>query len=443
MSASTVFDLTYITRVLKTRRSTGRGTVLVLGSRTGGLFRSPSLYETLQPFGKQNLSAPSPLERFAEAYRVLLSPQNYFSELDMDAILNNTLRQLEPDEADISLAKLVQLGLFDLIITTNMDSLLEDALEYVGLREPYDFEVFTAESEADKKPVNSNRKVQCQILKVFGDLSARKYTMRRGGYFSHFKGLRDFLEEVLSRDVLAIGLDPLWDVEFTSVFPLHGDVCWFLNESPPDEVERIAQIGSARFSLYLTNAYAAYQTFFPALYTSFTGTELPDKEQKKLDEATARYVPALSTSKPLKLFLSYVPTDERFLNRLLDHLATLKHAGSVSEWYLRKILPGQTRQDEIDKHINSADVILLLVSASFLASEYIQGHELASILHLHQARKAHLIPLILRPVAWQNTPFGHLEALPRDGKPITLWRDRDSAWLDVAQGISALAQAHP
>jgi hypothetical protein len=442
MSARAVFDLAYITRVLKTRHSLGHGTVLVLGSQTGGLFRSPFLYETLQPFSNQNLSPSSPHERFAEAYRVLLSPHNHFSDLDRDAILNNSLRRIEPDEADLSLARLVTFGLFDLIITTNVDSVLEDALTCVGLREPYDFEIFTAGSERDKNPVNSMRKVQCQILKVFGDLSARHYTMRRGGYFSHFRGLRTFLEEVLSRDILAIGLDPLWDIEFTGVFPLHGDVCWFLNERTPDEVEQITQIGNARFSLFLTGTNAAYHTFFPALAASFTGMASSGRVQKNRDEAPVASSSTTPTGKPLKLFLSYAPADERFLSPLLECLATLKIAGSVSEWYVHNILPGQIHQDEIDKHLYSADIILLLVSASFLAAKSIQEHELTTILRLQQTGRAHVIPLILRPVNWQDAPFGHLEPLPRDGQPITTWRDRDLAWLDVARGIRALIQAH-
>lgn len=441
MSSGAIFDLTSITRVLKTRHSMGRATVLVLGSQCGGLFRSPFLYETLQPFGRRNVSVSSLVDRFAGVYRVLLSPHNHFGTLDIDALLNNSLRQLEPDDADLSLAGLISLGVFDLVLTTTVDSVLEDALKYVGLKEAYDFEIFLPGNDADTKPMNSLRKVSCQILKIFGDIRSRNYTIRRGGYFSHFRGMRAFLEEVLRRDVLAIGLDPLWDAEFIGIFPVHGDACWFLNERAPDELERIAQIGNARVSCFLTGASAAYQTFFPALYASFTGLPASTDLQETPDRTLVAQRSVLPTGRPLKLFISYASADERFVGPLLECLATLKSAGCVSEWYVRTILPGQTRQSEIDRQMGNADILLLLLSASFFASEYIQEHELASILHLHQIGRAHVIPLIVRPVNWRRTPFGQLEPLPRDGKPVTMWRDRDLAWLDVARGISALVQA--
>ena len=53
----------------------------------------------------------------------------------------------------------------------------------------------------------------------------------------------------------------------------------------------------------------------------------------------------------------------------------------------------------------------------------------------HDAGEARDIPVILKPGDWQGAPFGRLPALPRDGKPVTTWRNRDAAHVDVARGI--------
>ena len=89
----------------------------------------------------------------------------------------------------------------------------------------------------------------------------------------------------------------------------------------------------------------------------------------------------------------------------------------------------------IDGQLNSAAIILLLISADFLASDYCNDLEMRRALERHNAREARVIPVILRPVDWHAAPFGKLQALPKDGKPITEWKPRDKAFQDVAQGI--------
>ncbi len=86
--------------------------------------------------------------------------------------------------------------------------------------------------------------------------------------------------------------------------------------------------------------------------------------------------------------------------------------------------------------MNSASVILLLVSADFNASDdYIHGVELERAIELHRGEKARVIPVILRPVDWKGTPFDALAPLPSDGKPVTMWDNQDNAFLDIVNGI--------
>src|SRR6185295_11964315 len=83
----------------------------------------------------------------------------------------------------------------------------------------------------------------------------------------------------------------------------------------------------------------------------------------------------------------------------------------------------------------------LLVSPDFIASDYCWGKEMQCAMDRHTSGSAVVIPIILRPVDWHTAPFGTLLALPRDGKPVTTWTNRDDAYLDVAQGLREIAKS--
>ncbi|MDV3347678.1 hypothetical protein QGP82_03145 [Leptothoe sp. LEGE 181152] len=76
-----------------------------------------------------------------------------------------------------------------------------------------------------------------------------------------------------------------------------------------------------------------------------------------------------------------------------------------------------------------------MISADFIASDYCYEIELKQAMEHHQAGKARVIPIILRPADWKNTPFSDLQAFPTNAKPITSWSDRDEAWLNVETAI--------
>jgi len=138
---------------------------------------------------------------------------------------------------------------------------------------------------------------------------------------------------------------------------------------------------------------------------------------------------------PLETFCSYSHCDEKLRNKLEAHLAVLKSEGLISSWHDRLIGPGSEWKNCIDSHLNSAAVILLLVSADFLASKYCYDVELKRALERHEEGCARVIPIILRPCDWKNSPIGKLQALPKDGKPVTSWRPRDSAFTDIIDAL--------
>ena len=118
-----------------------------------------------------------------------------------------------------------------------------------------------------------------------------------------------------------------------------------------------------------------------------------------------------------------------------EALALLKRQGLISDWHDRKIGAGDEWKGAIDKNLEEAQVILLLVSASFIASDYCWDIELKRAIERHDRGEARVIPIILRPCVWNTSPFGKLQALPKDAKPIVEWRPRDAGFKDVAQGI--------
>jgi tetratricopeptide (TPR) repeat protein len=142
-----------------------------------------------------------------------------------------------------------------------------------------------------------------------------------------------------------------------------------------------------------------------------------------------------NSSNPVEIFYSYAHKDETFRSKLETHLSLLQRQGLVTAWHDRHILPGADWAQAIDEHLERASVILLLISADFLASDYCYGIEMQRALERHQANEARVIPILLRPVDWKDAPFAHLQALPTDAKPISTWRNRDAALTDVAAGI--------
>lgn len=142
-----------------------------------------------------------------------------------------------------------------------------------------------------------------------------------------------------------------------------------------------------------------------------------------------------------RVFFSYSHDDEQYRDQLEKHLASLKHQGLIESWHDRRILAGTDFGQEIDQQLERADVILLLISASFLASAYCYGIEMRRAMERHVAREATVIPVIVRPCHWQSSPFGSLLVVPRDGKPITTWTNFDEAYMDVAQHVRKVVEA--
>lgn len=149
-----------------------------------------------------------------------------------------------------------------------------------------------------------------------------------------------------------------------------------------------------------------------------------------------------SVSTPIEVFFSCsdANADVALCIELEKHLSLLLREGLITTWHKRQIVPGTDWSEALDQYLKTASVILLLISADFMASDYSYGKEMQYAMERYDAGDALVIPILLRPADWQSAPFGKLQALPRNGIPITSWRNRDEAFVDIVNGIRMALQ---
>jgi hypothetical protein len=147
-----------------------------------------------------------------------------------------------------------------------------------------------------------------------------------------------------------------------------------------------------------------------------------------------------SLSPSINVFLSYSQADEDLCAELRKHLSMLRRKGVIRDWHDRQIEPGAERAKEIDERLDSAQIILLLVSADFLDSDYCYEVEMKAAIKRHEEKEAIVIPIILRPCDWQDAPFGKLQALPKNGQPVKSWPNLDEALTNIALGVRRVVE---
>ncbi|HEX8513850.1 MAG TPA: toll/interleukin-1 receptor domain-containing protein [Allosphingosinicella sp.] len=143
-------------------------------------------------------------------------------------------------------------------------------------------------------------------------------------------------------------------------------------------------------------------------------------------------------------FISYTHADEPLKDLFLQHLAPLRREGLIELWHDRMLNVGDHLDENIQKELASSDLIILLVSAAFLDSEYCFEEEMQRAFARQREGKARVVVVILRPCQWKNVPVGSgltlssFLAVPKDGKPVTSWANADEAFDDAAGFIRRL-----
>ena len=142
-------------------------------------------------------------------------------------------------------------------------------------------------------------------------------------------------------------------------------------------------------------------------------------------------------SKPhrAKVFVSYSHLDEKFRNELDIQLKILEKKNYLEWWSDQRLIPGDEWEQAILDKLETSDIILLLVSSHFLASDFCWNIELTKAIKRHEDGDARVVPIFVRDCAPEETPIEKLHGVPSKDKPVSNWKDRHKAWMKVAKGI--------
>ena len=260
------------------------------------------------------------------------------------------------------------------------------------------------------------------------------------------RGARGTLECDAERREL-VGAELVWRVGESGALEIKPGLAWRGGElSLSVESEMPPAATAAPWWPWAAGAGAALIAALLAWRIARAGTRRSGGESGTQGDAERGPLPEAPGSGAADVFYSFAPQDEPLLKELIKHLRLLEHRGVIRGWHSRQISAGLDHRKEVDARIDRAKVVLLLVSADYIASDYAYGAEMTRALRRREEGECAVIPVLLRPVAgWEKAPFGKLSVLPRNGRPVTdkeAWPTLDAAFADVAAGVEkALAKA--
>lgn len=137
----------------------------------------------------------------------------------------------------------------------------------------------------------------------------------------------------------------------------------------------------------------------------------------------------------INIHIVYDPEDQALYDELTKQLASLVRSMLINDQFDNYRVPGIRWQEKAIYQLNIAQIILLLISPDFITSKFCYDIQMNLALERHKAEQACVIPIILKPIAWQGLPFARLQPLPSDGRAVTSWPDKNEAYVDIMHGI--------
>lgn len=144
-------------------------------------------------------------------------------------------------------------------------------------------------------------------------------------------------------------------------------------------------------------------------------------------------------NRAVRVFCAYSHRDQPYREQLVTHLSGLVRDGLIELWFDRMISPGVDWNSEIASQLDSAEIVVLLLSADFAKSEYCVGVEMKRAQERADRNDIRAVPVFIRPFHWPNSPLHRFQGLPSNGLPVKKWKDRDDAYVDIVRGLEIVA----
>lgn len=266
-------DITELADLLEDRKNNDQKIALILGSRTGALFRSHSFAEEMAPYSTSTRSffAMNRRQRFSECYTLLQAAKKQIERSDIEILLNQQISNIGFSMADNCLAELVEQHVFKLILSANVDDLLYEAFTTLGLKEKHDFVDFALGRLSITDSINEilfyEETNACKVVKFYSDIDAFVHSLDKPQIQTEIcQCLKSLLERMRIKEVLLVGIDLTWDHIILSALPPRIKTVWFVNED-----EKVKEVFCAKYEgieqfRFITGGQGGYEKFLRTLY---------------------------------------------------------------------------------------------------------------------------------------------------------------------------------
>ncbi|RML69891.1 Toll-interleukin receptor [Pseudomonas syringae pv. syringae] len=137
----------------------------------------------------------------------------------------------------------------------------------------------------------------------------------------------------------------------------------------------------------------------------------------------------------VKVFVSYSHLDKSYLDSFERCLSNMRRHNEISTWTDKDVTAGEEWRNKIERNLEEAEIIILLISPDFMHSGYCYDVEMGKALQHHREKKAKVIPVYIRATDVKGSIIAELQGLPEDRRPINQWDDKDGAWKNVVEGL--------
>lgn len=150
----------------------------------------------------------------------------------------------------------------------------------------------------------------------------------------------------------------------------------------------------------------------------------------------------MTNTNPVKIFIAYAAADSSYLDNFKKHFSPQERSAKVSIWYDGEVTGGEDLEAARKGALESAQIVLLLLSSDALASDDFYDEAIQAALQRHHAKTTRVVPIIMRPCNWtQHSGLSKLKPLPADGSAISMAANVDDAYTKVSNEVLKIADS--